>query len=558
MLVLQPWGSTAKTVSTIAALKALISHANNDQVQVAGYYSPGDGGGGIFYYDASSSATDNGGTVIAPTAGAGRWKRIYSGAVNVKWFGAKGGDGAADDTTAIQNTINSISNTSSLGRAGGSRIYFPDGDYTITSSLIIDNSNIEILGNKSRILYAGSGPAIDVGNSDYLTNLSAGYYIFRAEKIAIVLSNSTGAGIRNRGYRRVQLAQCYVTGGLIGFESEGGWGGSYIENSIFQSQSGLGSRGVLIKQRNNLLQLKKVAVLSGAEVGYQITTSSAETKGVLFENCDAEGCATGYQLDGSNISSITFLNCWGESNSVMDIQVNNVTGTNKYAVGVIGGVFSKGITIGNNGQSGDISGFMVGGVEFSGGIGLDIWVQNGVTVGTNRFGGSSALTYSGGQGYGGSRTPSANVMSRYSSPTIPTTSQQGGNILGDIRWSGNRLFVSTGNSNPFWQTAQLEAFNGPTDPIPTLEASTTPTASGVGSAITTNSAYAITDFPNGFTGQRITIVGSSAGLTSIVHGANIRLPGGSNITLGEYDSVTLLCRRASPSLWVCTSYTNNG
>lgn len=542
-------------VSSIAALKALTPSAG-DAVNVLGYYASGDGGGGTFYYDSASSATDNGGTVIAPTAGEGRWKRVYSDAVNVRWFGAKG-DGAVDDTASIQAAITSISNTASNGRAGGSAIQFPDGDYKITSSLLIDGRNINIIGNKARILYAGSGPAIDVGNAGYLTNLSAGYYVFRAEKIAFVLTHAAGIGIRNRGYRRLQIDQCHFTGGLVGIETEGAWSGSLIRDSVLQGQSGSGSRGVNLKQRNNLFLFQKVAVLGG-EIGYHISTVDAETKGVTFQNCDAEGCVVGYQIDGGNVGAVSLVNCWGENNTTMDVQINNTTGTGKYGISLLGGVYAKGVTIGVDGQSGALDAVTVSGVEFSGGLGLDVRVANGVAVGANRFGGTAALTFPSGQGYGGEYSPSAETMLRYSSPTVPGTSGQGGGAIGDIRWAANRMFVCTGDVNPFWQTAQLEKFSGTSDFLPNLENSNTPSVLGVGKASAVyNQSPSITDFTGGFTGQQITIIGTSAGTTTIVHGANIRLPGGGNITLAENDSITLVCRRASPSLWVCTSYVNN-
>lgn len=76
--------------------------------------------GGTFTW--SSTGTSNGGTVFAGSSG--YWNRQYSGAVNVKWFGAVG-DGIADDTIAIQNAI-----------AHGS-IYLSNGNYLISSLLTL-------------------------------------------------------------------------------------------------------------------------------------------------------------------------------------------------------------------------------------------------------------------------------------------------------------------------------------------------------------------------------------------------------------------------------------
>lgn len=93
-------------IASIAALKALsvTSLTNNIEINLLGYYAAGDGGGGRFYYDAGSATTDNGGTVIAPTVGAGRWLRIKSSEVHVAEWGAKG-DGVTNDKAAIQAAI---------------------------------------------------------------------------------------------------------------------------------------------------------------------------------------------------------------------------------------------------------------------------------------------------------------------------------------------------------------------------------------------------------------------------------------------------------------------
>jgi len=92
-------------VATLAALRALTAtdYADGDAVYVTDYATQGDGAGGLFYWDASSTDSDDVGITVLPTGytGTGRWKRSYSGAINVKWFGVTG-DGTTDDTAALE------------------------------------------------------------------------------------------------------------------------------------------------------------------------------------------------------------------------------------------------------------------------------------------------------------------------------------------------------------------------------------------------------------------------------------------------------------------------
>lgn len=120
-----------------------LSATSQPVVVVGGYRAPGDGGGGIFYWDATMSTGDNGGTIIVPTGSiTGRWKRVYSGPVNVKWFGAMGND-SNNDAPAINAAIGAAVADTPPGftTKGGATVFFPVGFYRIVSSIeIIDDS----------------------------------------------------------------------------------------------------------------------------------------------------------------------------------------------------------------------------------------------------------------------------------------------------------------------------------------------------------------------------------------------------------------------------------
>jgi len=117
---------------------------------VLGYYTSGDGGGGEFYWDDSSVETDNGGTIIAVIGVAtGRWKRVISGIINVRSFGAKG-DGVTNDTTKIQSALDFAdtftSNISPSGINGDIEVVFPKGLYLVTLITAGVRANIRFTG----------------------------------------------------------------------------------------------------------------------------------------------------------------------------------------------------------------------------------------------------------------------------------------------------------------------------------------------------------------------------------------------------------------------------
>lgn len=80
-------------LSDIYALRAISSlPPTMEEFIVAGYYKSGDGGGGVFTWVPNTTPpADDHGIIIRGSGGLnsqGYFKRIYSGPINVRWFGA--------------------------------------------------------------------------------------------------------------------------------------------------------------------------------------------------------------------------------------------------------------------------------------------------------------------------------------------------------------------------------------------------------------------------------------------------------------------------------------
>ncbi|RPE09230.1 hypothetical protein EGT74_19715 [Chitinophaga lutea] len=129
------------TKNTIADLKAYTGTTPNELVTVLGYHAPADGGGGDFYWNATSAAGEDGGTVFTTGQPTGRWIRIETFPVNVKWFGAKGVN--TDDTQAVQKALDYCRTTGVR-----KRLLFPDGTYELGKVDITGVRSLEGLSNK--------------------------------------------------------------------------------------------------------------------------------------------------------------------------------------------------------------------------------------------------------------------------------------------------------------------------------------------------------------------------------------------------------------------------
>ncbi len=186
---------------TPSNLRDTAGSATTGVAVVGGYNVVGDGGGGVFHWDPGSHTGDNGGTIIVPTASStGRWRRIYSGALNAKWFGA--GLGAADDQAVLQSVINVA------GSQGGGVVYLPAGNYPVSNILIINALGVSVIGDGKNATFIKK-----TGIDSTIFYLAAAHYCQIADLSLTMLSGSpsTGSAIWfNSGSTGVTIQRVYI------------------------------------------------------------------------------------------------------------------------------------------------------------------------------------------------------------------------------------------------------------------------------------------------------------------------------------------------------------
>lgn len=105
-----------------------------------------DGGGGFFLWDATCSDPDDGGTLVRPSAGPGAWRRLFSGVMNARWFGARG-DGRTDDADALQRGLDACGRESIP-------LHVPAGTYVLGRTLHLRASGTTVVGEPETVFAA--------------------------------------------------------------------------------------------------------------------------------------------------------------------------------------------------------------------------------------------------------------------------------------------------------------------------------------------------------------------------------------------------------------------
>lgn len=266
-------GSKAIVVDNVAALKALtVASVDDGQVFLTrGYYTENDGGQGTYIYDTASSAADNGGTVIAPTTGSGRYLLQYSESINVKQFGARG-NGISNDTQAFQNAASvagSLVNVYSY--VSGIRIKIPNGTYIISDQITL----------QSGTSFEGTNGA-DRGNcSIYLTANSKNLFFIGENKKWIT--------IKNVYLGSLNPATSVVSTGTVGIKAEG----NYPNSSFY-----IRIEGVIFEQFNKGIYINGLSF-----------PGQWQCDNWVVDQCVFSLCGTGIHVNTQNFDYSRIANC---------------------------------------------------------------------------------------------------------------------------------------------------------------------------------------------------------------------------------------------------------
>jgi hypothetical protein len=287
--------NTANQFQDYAALRAHTGDAATAYVTGVLVTAQPQGIAGFFQYDETDvTSADNGGTIIVGADGR-RWKRVYSGKINVKWFGAVG-DGVADDTFAIQNCFDyalSLQSQTFTGGSGGVRIFFPRGIYNVSGLSLAPVSGIVSIslfgeGRNTELIYTGTnGTCLDIKSNNLFT--MEGFVLIDrgiGNNIGIALNSNieNGSNSTNAFLRNVQLITFY-------------------ENLVIGSSTDRAASEVLCMNVNISGQ--------GAQAGIVVRGESPSTNSISlhFINVAINQCLYAFQYNGNTLSknnSITF------------------------------------------------------------------------------------------------------------------------------------------------------------------------------------------------------------------------------------------------------------
>lgn len=219
--------------NTLFSITSVASYADMDAMEAlptgAAITLTGEGIAGEWVVD-DGAHTANVGTIRNWDNAAGNQylRRLYSGAVNIKWFGAAG-DGVADDTTAIQSAIDELG-----------VIFFPGGIYRTTAALTVP-AEVELVGvgrrggaGTSIILAEHTGTAV-LSITGFTHAKASGLYLKTDDttypKTGLLLGRTSAASAGHHNFEYLKIEGKFSVAPIYSIASEvNTWSDIYVLN----------------------------------------------------------------------------------------------------------------------------------------------------------------------------------------------------------------------------------------------------------------------------------------------------------------------------------------
>lgn len=364
-------GQVAQVTTLAAALNFYpntFSVPNGQAMTVLYRATRNDGYFGTFVYDSSDVASTFPQSALGFVDNASRrWKRQYSGAINMLWFGAIPDSGSTDNSTAMQAFFTALGGTGLAGYIPGSSA----GYYSFATG-ITHSSYFSIFGDgiASRLHYTGSGIALALGS---------------------------GA---DDGPRFSNLKQCYLTGtasAVGGIYAKQAQQGFVLEDFLVDGFSNTGAyalrlsaswdvqiRGGALKNSTNGLICDDTSILG-----------KAVTNNISLFGVDLSGNTTG--LSEKNGGQLNVIGCDFSSTGVgIDIANTVLSPDRVQCINILGNYFESATACIKLGQGAYGTGAVVytkieGNYMFGSSACLHIYKADSTLVGINTMAGTNTI-----------------------------------------------------------------------------------------------------------------------------------------------------------------------
>jgi hypothetical protein len=321
-----------KEIGTIADLRAMTSMPGS--VYVSGYHSEGDGafGSQFFRWNATSTDDDNGGTVIKVTGEAtGRYELQYDGAVNVRWFGAVGGELHEILALDIDNTPYIKAAIDSLPLLGG-EVFIGEHYQTKTTIELFNHIGVSLVGTGCNT--SSSIRCTEDVTVIHVKGVSAGsYYGFGMRNLWVSgYKQADGYGNYDGTYPVLKMETTYLTNITDSYFEDGGyslylddiWDSSFT-NLRLEGPNNIYATGVL--NSSTFSNIWALANSREGDVEYAIELNNVTSVNTAFDALMLRSNAGTRVLsivntDGLTIQDVTIKN--GYSGIVLE-DSNNIT-----------------------------------------------------------------------------------------------------------------------------------------------------------------------------------------------------------------------------------------